>query len=302
MAEGPEGGQAYWLDASDGVRIRIGCWTSGSSGTVLLFSGRTEYIEKYGRVAGDLANAGYSTVVVDWRGQGLADRVARDKHIGHVADFADYQLDVAAVMTAVEKLNMPRPFHLLGHSMGGAIGLRALTEGLDVKSAVFSAPMWGIKLPTAIQPFSGLITSAAKLLGLSLAYAPGTGPRPYVLKCKFDANALTHDRDTYGWLQTQVRAEPGFGLGGPSMHWLHTAFAEMEQLRQISTVPCPALAFVGSDEAIVEADYVHELANSWDTGRSETITNAQHEVMMESEPNRSIFMEKTISHFNANHL
>ena len=55
LAEGPAGGHALWVNTSDGVRIRIGLWPAGEKGTVLLLPGRTEYIEKYGRAAADLA-------------------------------------------------------------------------------------------------------------------------------------------------------------------------------------------------------------------------------------------------------
>ena len=38
-----------------------------------------------------------------------------------------------------------RPLHLLAHSMGGCIGLRAVIEGMPVAACVFTGPMWGIK-------------------------------------------------------------------------------------------------------------------------------------------------------------
>ena len=59
-----------------GVRIRVGLWhRQGPAGTVLLFPGRTEYVEKYGRTARLLAARGLATLVIDWRGQGIADRL-----------------------------------------------------------------------------------------------------------------------------------------------------------------------------------------------------------------------------------
>ena len=98
VADGPEHGRAFWLRTTDGVRIRIGLWTpSGASkGTVLLFPGRTEYTEKYGRAAADFARRGYATLAVDWRGQGLADRLLDDAMSGYVQVFDDYQTDVEA--------------------------------------------------------------------------------------------------------------------------------------------------------------------------------------------------------------
>ena len=118
LAEGPPGGRAFWLTASDGVRIRIGHWPGAegpAGGTVFMFPGRTEYVEKYGRLAGDLRARGFGTVAVDWRGQGLADRLLPDPLVGHVARFSDYQHDVRAVVAAAETLALPKPWFLLAH-------------------------------------------------------------------------------------------------------------------------------------------------------------------------------------------
>ena len=97
VAEGPEGGAAHWLTTEDGLQIRVGHWTRPDvRGTVIVFPGRTEYVEKYGRDARILLEAGYATVAIDWRGQGIAARTQPNRAIGHVDYFPDYQRDVAA--------------------------------------------------------------------------------------------------------------------------------------------------------------------------------------------------------------
>jgi lysophospholipase len=297
LAEGPEGARAVWVTTDDGVRLRVGGWTSGTKGTVLLFTGRTEYLEKYGRAARDFAGAGFATAAIDWRGQGMADRVASDKMLGHVGKFVDYQRDVAAFLAAVRAFGYPEPFHLLAHSMGGAIGLRALDGGLPVKTAVFSAPMWGIALPRWFMPLARPVLAASSAMGLGLSYAPGTGPKPYPLRQPFEGNGLTHDPESYDWLRTHIRAEPRLGLGGPSMNWMREAFSEFAFLHGLTDVPCPVLALVGSDEAIVVPEAVTGLADRWPGGRAETIPGARHEAMMEVPGVRADFTERAIAHF-----
>ena len=61
LAVGPTNGTGHWVIGQDGVRIRIGVWNSGAKGTVLIFPGRTEYIEKYGGAARELSRHGYSS-------------------------------------------------------------------------------------------------------------------------------------------------------------------------------------------------------------------------------------------------
>ena len=111
VSHGPEDGAAHWAKTSDGVRIRIGHWPlETQQGTVLIFPGRTEYIEKYGQIAGTLRTRGFASLAIDWRGQGLAERLLDHPLIGHVARFGDYQNDVATLVKAAEELQMPRPY------------------------------------------------------------------------------------------------------------------------------------------------------------------------------------------------
>ena len=79
IAGGPPGGAAWWVTTSDDIRLRVGFWPCKSpKGTVLLFPGRTEYIEKYGRAAAELTAAGYNVATLDWRGQGFSARMNKD--------------------------------------------------------------------------------------------------------------------------------------------------------------------------------------------------------------------------------
>ena len=101
LAEAPAGGSVFWVDAGC-ARVRAAVCPGGARGAVFLCSGRTEYIEKYGRVIGELTARGFSVVTCDWRGQGLSDRALADPMKGHVGDFAEYQRDVEAVLASPE--------------------------------------------------------------------------------------------------------------------------------------------------------------------------------------------------------
>ena len=64
--------------ASDGVRLRTARWdTNSARGTVAVFGGRGEFIEKYFELAGDLIARGFCVLLMDWRGQGGSDRPLR---------------------------------------------------------------------------------------------------------------------------------------------------------------------------------------------------------------------------------
>jgi len=279
IAEGPEGGRAYWLRAADETRIRIGVWPEGDKGTILMFPGRTEYIEKYGRVAAEFATRGYGMVAVDWRGQGLSDRPAHRADMGHVVSFDEYREDVAVLRQAFRDLDLKKPCFLLGHSMGGAIGLRALYDGLPACAAVFTAPMWGIRMTRFLRAISGIVLGLSKPLGLDKNFAPTTGPAAPMV---FDSNPLTRDRSQFDYMEGQVAKHPELALGGPSITWVHAALEENTALLAMDPLDIPNLTFLGTEEEIVESAAIHERMANWPNGRLKVVQGARHEVLMET--------------------
>lgn len=294
---GPTNVEARWLTASDGVRLRASAWPKGDKGTVLLFSGRTEYVEKYTPIAERLGQSGLAVATIDWRGQGLSDRALSDPFTGHVADFADYQRDVAALREFVEQMGLPRPFYMLAHSMGGAIGLRALHLGLDVDSVTFSAPMWGIEMPHVVRPVAWSLSWASRALGRGHLYIPGSRAAPYVAETAFEQNALTSDRKMFEWMQVHVREHPELLLAGPSLSWLFSALHEMRALRALRPPPYPALCMFGSCETIVEPDAIRSVMRRWPGSKMQVVNNARHELMMEREDMRDHFLTSAVTHF-----
>ncbi|QPM90056.1 alpha/beta fold hydrolase [Pseudooceanicola algae] len=298
--DGPEGAHAAWLKTPDGLRLRVGIWpVEQARGTVLLFPGRTEYVEKYGRAAQDLAGRGYQTLAIDWRGQGLSDRVAGDPALGHVAQFADYQIDVQTLLAALPDLGITGPCYLLAHSMGGAIGLRALYENLPVQAAAFTAPMWDIELHPLLRPIAWAISSASTSFGLPEALSPGTRSDTYVLYEDFADNKLTTNAEMYDYMRRQARAHPELMIGGPTMKWLFEALRETRDLAQMSAPPVPALAILGTGESIISSERVVKRITAWSGARLEWVKGARHEVMMEGPAIRAFTFDQCAALFDS---
>ncbi|WP_417523603.1 alpha/beta fold hydrolase [Marinovum sp.] len=299
MARGPKGGRCFWLTTEDGKRIRIGHWPTAAKpqGSFLIFPGRTEYVEKYGLLASDLSALGYEVVAVDWRGQGLADRLLPDARVGHVDVFDDYQRDVRAVLDALPQLSLPKPLFLLGHSMGGCIGLRALYNGLPVRGAVFTGPMWGIRIAGAVRPAAWAMGWTSRKLGFSHFYAPSTGSASYVATAPFEDNVLTRDPEMFDYMRGQVLEHPELQLGGPSLHWLHEALRECRALATLPPPKLPCVTFLGSNERIVSVPEIHSRMANWPQGRLEVIEGGEHEVLMEDAATRQHIFEVTCHHF-----
>ena len=299
VADGPEGGAAHWLTTEDGLRIRVGHWTGPEArGTVLIFPGRTEYVEKYGREARDLLARGFATVAIDWRGQGIASRMQDDPAVGHVDYFPDYQHDVNATLAHVRALGLPEPYYLIAHSMGGAIGLRSAMEGLPIKAAVFSAPMWGILMSAALRPIAWGLSTLSKPLRFSHIFAPGQQAEPYVMRAEFAENRLTSDRVSFDHMRAQLEAHPDLCLGGPSLHWLNEALLEIRKLNARPSPALPCITFVGEFEEIVDPEASKARMARWPGGECVVVPDARHEVLMETPEIREAILDRTAELFH----
>ena len=301
VAGGPAGGKAHWLKTSDGKRIRVGHWTpdDAKNGTVMIFPGRTEYVEKYGRSAAEFVQRGFACLAVDWRGQGLADRLLDDPRVGHVDHFPDYQKDVQATLDMAAELGLPKPWYVIGHSMGGAIGLRAVLEGHDFAACAFTGPMWGIFFTPLMKPLSRLTAYWGPRVGLGEKTPPTTSLESYVVSQPFDGNVLTRDPGMYRMMQDQLAAHPELALGAPSTIWLREALDECAWLMEQTAPDTPCLTFMGSHEQIVDRKAIRARVLNWPRGTLVEIPDGEHEVLMEPPEVRNPVFDQLAAHFMA---
>ncbi len=300
VAEAPGGETCAWLAASDGVRLRAAHWRGGTKGTVLLFPGRTEYIEKYGPAAGEFAARGYAMATIDWRGQGIADRLLDERAPGHVGRFGDYQRDVTALVAFARAEALPEPWFLLGHSMGGCIGLRALHEGLPVRAVVFTAPMWGIKMRPMLRPVAWVMATLAPMIGLGDRLVPTTSPMTYVLEVPCEGNLLTRDRAMFEFMQRQLTLHPELAIGGPTLQWLREALRETRALRALPSPALPCLTMLGIEERIVNSGAIRHRMDRWPGAEFDLVAGAEHELLMERPAIRARVYDRAAALFDAN--
>ncbi|MEM7269972.1 MAG: alpha/beta hydrolase [Pseudomonadota bacterium] len=292
LAHAPEGGKVVWLESA-GARIRAGLWRGDGDATILIFNGRTEYIEKYGHVITRLVGEGYTVATLDWRGQGLSDRLLPEVIKGHVEDFADYQSDVQALLDFMAEEGAPPIKAMICHSMGGCIGMRTLVDGrVKPEVAVFSAPMLGIEMPFLQRLGAVVVVFFARLLGLMDASAPAPHAKEsYVSWEKFERNTLTGDREYWNWMVANLEAEPKFGLGAPTLRWLERAGGEMSALSAAPAPSLPITLLLGSHESIVSPKAIREFAARAPNAHVVDVPGGQHEGFMETPDRQKIVWE-----------
>ncbi|PKQ07610.1 MAG: alpha/beta hydrolase [Alphaproteobacteria bacterium HGW-Alphaproteobacteria-12] len=294
----PDGGEARWLRASDSARLRVLTWPAPSAsrarGTVFVFGGRTEFAEKYFEVVGELRSRGYAVVTMDWRGQGLSDRLLADWRKGHIDDFWTFERDLARLMIEVAPA-FPKPWVALAHSMGGQILLRAAHDHAEWFSAIaLSAPMLGLKLGRPALAFTvRALISGLHATGFDERYVPG-GSSKTADETPFEENILTHDAERYALLQSLVRAEPKLGLGSATVGWLHAAFRSIGETSRpgyLRAIETPMLICEAAEDALVSSSSLHHAAAMLGNAEHLIVPNARHEILIERDSARAIFWQ-----------
>src|SRR6201990_2626142 len=94
----PAGVRVGTLKTPDGVLLRFARFDPppGRKGTLCVFPGRAEFIEKYFEVVHDARRRGFAVAILDWRGQGLSDRALANARKGHIHDFSEFDRDLEA--------------------------------------------------------------------------------------------------------------------------------------------------------------------------------------------------------------
>lgn len=293
----PSGAVVDTLKTRDGLELRYARWEANQSprlGTVCLFGGRTEFIEKYFEVVADLRRRGFAVATLDWRGQGGSDRPLANPRKAHISDFSDHDDDLNRFMRQVVLPDCPPPYVGLAHSMGGNILLRAAARpDLWFDRIVLSAPM--IRLNQKLLPMSrGLVrlaTSAASLLGGAKAYVR-KGSDDYGETAPFKDNLLTSDRERYARNNAIVIAEPKLGLGSPTNGWMRAGLHSMRTIAapaHLAAIKAPVLFVLAGDDSIADSPFIEAYASRVKLARAITIPYSKHEILQERDDLRQQF-------------
>ena len=293
----PSGATGGMCKTPDGVELRFARWdaTRGPRrGTVCLFQGRGEFIEKYFEVVADLRRRGFAVATMDWRGQGGSTRLLSNPHKGHVRSFAEFDRDLAHFMKEVVLPDCPAPYIAMAHSMGGHILLRnASLPGSWFSRMVLSAPMIAIaeSLLGASYAASRAYAEVLAGIGFGSAYVRKGNDIPIELE-PFEDNPLTTDRDRYNRNRLVLEAAPALGLGSPTIGWLRAALRSVARL----TVPdyplrveVPLLLFAAGMDSIVSTTAIEEFALRLKVGTHVLIPQSRHEILQEADEVRQRF-------------
>lgn len=250
-------------------------------GTVLVLHGFTENAYKFSEVIYSLLQNGFSAVAYDQRGHGRSWRdegVKDDMSLTHVDRFEEYVNDLKIVCDTVLK-DMPRPFSVFSHSMGGAVTALFLEQYPDVFArAAFCAPMIAPHRNNVPLPVVKGICRCAKWMGkgkkrifLSKPYA---GPEDFATSC-------ATGRERFDWYDAVKHARREFWNNGPTYSWTLESMKVTEKILKagaVEKISCPVRLYTAQDDNSVLPDAQGRFMARIKNGRREFVKGARHEI------------------------
>ncbi len=282
-----------------GARLRYACWNvpgtapDKTKGTVVVLGGRGEFIEKYAtEIVGELLGRGYAVFAMDWRGQGLSDRLLADRNKGHIDNFSTYIADLKLFLEKVVVPTAPRPVLALCHSMGAHIVMRALAENGSgpFSAGVLVSPMTALKREAMLR---SVLMLMPEVPAVEERYLFGTGPF-ILLAREFNANFVTHDERRYRFTDQWFTADPRLALGGPTLGWGRQAVRSMSLASTpgyLERIDLPLVLITAGQDLLIDSRTHDAVAARLKHGEHFIIAGAKHEVMMETDELRALFWE-----------
>ena len=282
----PPGAASGYFDGQDLTRLRYARWHAAGPhrGTVCLFTGRAEFIEKYFETVADLRRRGFEVAIMDWRGQGGSARMLGNPAKGHVTTFEQYLADIDHFMRDIVLPDCRGPYYVLAHSMGGNILMQVLarrTHWFD--RAVLSTPM--LDLASAPVSLTSLrrIAEIACYAGFAAAFIPGGGRAPRMMTT-FDGNPFTSDPRRFARNAGVIGVAPELAIGAPTIGWFHAAARAMEVVTEPEFAPLirvPLLLVGAGRDRVVSTATIEEVGYGLRGGGFVVVDGARHEILQE---------------------
>lgn len=241
--------------SDDRTRLHLARW--GAEGPeALIVPGLAEHAGRYGHVAAALTAAGWRVTLVELRGHGDSEGKR-----GHVDRWHAYVEDVQAAAATLSG-----PFVLVGHSMGGAVGLATLLEPIDPPcvavaltnpflDVAFEPPAWKVKL-------AGVLTRLLPRLSLDNELDTAHLSRDPEVVAAYEADPKVFGTITPRWFtEFTVLRERVMAAAGRYELPLRLMISDGDRICDAAASRRLAAAWSGPVEVVEHGEARHELFN-----------------------------------------
>lgn len=267
---------------------------------IVCVGGLSEFSEKYYEVAHDMLDRGYGFWFMDWAYQGHSNRLDKYPQRRHTDGFEKDAADLARFVidyvkpAAVHPDRGRIPLILLGHSMGANIGLRTLTAHPRMfDAAAFTAPLLGIHNFTwPLKMLAAILTPFMPVIGKNYVFGGSdwkASMRSSDGKDKFSTD-LVRDALHNHWSLENAELQ----VGSPTFLWVIEALKSCAFLKQpgtLESINIPVLIGLAGEDTIVDNNDIREHAKRLPREYFVEIPGAQHEILMERDECRNLFLK-----------
>lgn len=264
-------------------------------GNVIALPGLSEFSEKYYETAQFFIKHGYGFAVIDWAYQGKSSRFNENSH----KRYSDgYDTDLSDLKYFIDHyIDIDAPLFLLGHSMGGHIGLRFLMQQPDYfQAASFSAPMIGIKdlkytswLIRLLNPFFRLVKTS---------YIPGGKNWNEGSRKSDGADIFSSDPARGSLHNAWCLHNPTLQVGNATIKWVLESLASSKILKSnLGKINIPTLLAIAGQEKLVDNSQIKKAGQKIMQSKILVLPKAKHEILVETDDIHNEFLEETLKLF-----
>lgn len=291
----PEGWEtASFTNPDTNHRLHYGFVSpSNPSAVVVCLSGLSEFSEKYYEVAHDMLKRNYAFWIMDWQYQGRSNRLGSVPQRRHSDGFETDVSDLLKFVSYIVKTN-GRPLIMIGHSMGGNIGLRFLAQHPDIFScAAFSAPFLGI---FSLSMFSKILLRVLTPLMplIKTRYVFGSTDWRETMRKSDGTDIFTCDPIRDKVHNYWSKQETFLQVGGPTFGWIRHALkscALLSRKQVLESIQIPVLIATAGREQIVDNQAIRAAAEHIPHAQLLEIAGSRHEIFMEHDEYRDVFFK-----------
>jgi lysophospholipase len=255
--------------------------------TIVGVPGFGGFAEQWFELVRDLTARGYAVRLMDWRGQGGSEHYLANTHKYHAQGYDKDVADLQQFVSEIVQPEGPRPLLLLGHSMGGHLGLRHLATHPGVfRGAFLTAPLLGVK---TVKQAPGVVARVARLMnliGFGRRYIPGHADWFFRPHYTVEDSNLSHDPLRYRVAQLYYQLKPELRIGGATWAWLDHTFRSVawinrgDVLRRITT---PVFIVQAGLDHLVDNRSQDRAVQLMANAELLALPGAKHDILMEAD-------------------
>lgn len=299
----PEGWRWHMFSGSGGHRLRFGSVfpKDDFKAIVVILPGLSEFGEKYFEICRDLLAMGYACWILDWQGQGRSHRhLPKSPHKRISSGFERDMRDLHIFMEEYVKKSSinPRvgrmPLIMLGHSMGGNIGLRYIHKYIgDFDAAAFTSPLLEIKAFHLI-PYQLRVPLTRFLYEIGdCSYVPGGGDYSPSMREGKAAKLFSKDTERCQIHAKWYKFDPNLQVGNVTWRWLYHATKSCHFLNKkkfLTEINIPVLLASASQDHLVSNTAISRAHRLLPNSQYLQLAPSRHEILMEKDGVRDQFL------------